>query len=269
MPAQTEAEAECVVLADSIFTQYANLLSVEQQGAWEKIVEQKVDVSGWTDLCGRKHKKQRGKTYKHFLECTVFHLQTVFDEDAAEHQQIYISLHLKKPQRVTVRAFFTHVEQLNNYVKYLPSIYNSPKKLSTNPNIPKSPSNGNNGGNVKPNGNSNKNGKCKNGNSSADKTPKKACAEKHYNLCQKHGGTASTHNTSECTKYEKDGTLKSEWGKKGPFKTTPKTKTVGGNAFAQMAERMAKREKTLKKRTKTSSCKKKRHYESSSDSDSE
>jgi hypothetical protein len=39
----------------------------------------------------------------------------------------YISSHLKKLQHVTVRAFFTRVEQLNNYVKYLPSIYNSPK----------------------------------------------------------------------------------------------------------------------------------------------
>jgi hypothetical protein len=218
--------------------------------------------------------------------------------------------------------FFTCVEQLNNYVKYLPSIYNSPKatestqlavpyteaqltvqllrmcpvhwqnqydlnqnmipqdtrrllailenieKLSTNPNVPKSPPNGNNGGNAKPNGNSDKNRKRKNGNSSTDKTPKKACVEKHCNLCQKHGGTASTHNTSECTKYEKDSTLKSKWGKKGPFKTTPKTKTVGGNAFAQMAERMAKLEKTLKKRTKSSSHKKKCHYESSSHSDS-
>ncbi len=323
LKAQTEAEAERVITADSIFTQYANLLSVEQRGAWEKIVEQKVDVSGWTDLRGRKHNKKRGKTYKHFLECTVFHLQTVFDEDAAERQQIYISLHLKKPQRVTVCAFFTCVEQLNNYVKYLPSIYNSPKatestqlavpyteaqlavqllrmcpvhwqnqydlnqnsvphdtrrlladlenieKLSTSSTVPKSPSNGNNGGNAKPNRNSDKNGKRKNGNSFADKIPKKARVEKHCNLCQKHGGAASTHNTSKCTKYEKDGTLKSEWGKKGPFKTTPKTKTVGGNAFAQMAEWMAMLEKTLKKRTKASSRKKKRHYSSSSDSDSE
>jgi hypothetical protein len=58
---QDAFEAERIVLADSIFTQYANLLSVEQRGAWEKIVEQKVNVSDWTDLCGRKHKKKRGK----------------------------------------------------------------------------------------------------------------------------------------------------------------------------------------------------------------
>ncbi len=30
-----------------------------------------------------------------------------------------------------VRAFFTCVEQLNSYVKYLPSIYNSPKATET------------------------------------------------------------------------------------------------------------------------------------------
>jgi hypothetical protein len=95
-----------------------------------------------------------------------------------------------------------------------------------------------------------------------------ARVEKHCNLCQKHGGASSTHNTSECTKYEKDGTLKAEWGKKAPLKTAGKTKTVGGNAFAQMAERMAKLEKTLKKHTKTFSRKKKHHYESSSDSNS-
>jgi hypothetical protein len=143
------------------------------------------------------------------------------------------------------------------------------EKLSTSSTVPKSPSNGNNGGNAKSNGNFKKSGKRKNGNSSADKIPKKARVEKHCNLCQKHGGAASTHNTCECTKYEKDGTLKAEWGKKAPSKTAGKTKTVGGNSFTQMAERMAKLEKTLKKRTKTFSRKKKRHYESSSDSDSE
>ena len=34
---------------------------------------------------------------------------------------------MKKPQRIMVHAFSTHIEQLNSYVKYLPSIYYSPK----------------------------------------------------------------------------------------------------------------------------------------------
>jgi hypothetical protein len=251
-----------------------------QQRAWEKIVKQKVNVSDWTDLRGCKHKKKHSKTYLHFFRCTVFHLQTVFDEDAAERQQIYISSHLKKPQRVMVHTFFTCVEQLNSYIKYLPSIYNSPKategtqlavpyteaqlavqllcmcpmhwqnqydlnqntipqdirllltvlenieKLSTSSTVPKNPSSRTNGGNVKSNGNLEKGGKRKNGNPSADKSPKIACIEKHCNLCQKHGGASSTHNTSKCTKHEKDGTLKAKWGKKAPSKTAGKTKTV-------------------------------------------
>jgi hypothetical protein len=101
------------------------------------------------------------------------------------------------------------------------------EKLGMSSTIPKSLSNGNNGGNAKPNGNSDKNGKRKNRNSFANKIPKKAHVEKHCNLCQKHGGVASTHNTSECTKYEKDSTLKAEWGKKSFTKSASKTKTVG------------------------------------------
>ncbi len=32
--------------------------------------------------------------------------------------------------------------------------------------------------------------------------PKKVCFEKHCNLCKKHGGTHTTHNTSECRRFE-------------------------------------------------------------------
>ncbi len=45
---QMEAEAKCVVTADGIFTQYANLLSVEQQGAWEKMNRRSASVTGRT-----------------------------------------------------------------------------------------------------------------------------------------------------------------------------------------------------------------------------
>lgn len=311
-----EGEKERVAAAEGIFSQYANLLSVEQRGAWEKIIEQKVDAYDWTDLRGRKRHPKQPKTYKHFLTCTIFHVLTVFDEDAAERQQLYISNTLKKPQRVTVRAFFTRVEQLNSYIKYLPSLYNSPKatesttlaepfteaqlavlllrmcpvhwqnqydlnqntipqdtrrlltvlenieKLSTNSAVPKPPPTNNNGGNAKSNGNSEKHGKRKSTNSSAARFPKKQRVEKHCTLCQKHGGAQSTHNTSECTKYEKDGTLKTEWTKK----SSVRTKTLGGKSFAQALERLRKLEKTVNKK---SSSKKKRHCSDSSSSDSE
>jgi hypothetical protein len=66
------------------------------------------------------------KTYKYFLDCTKHHLLTVFNYDTAEQQKFYISNVLKKPQSVTVRVFFTHIEQLNSFVMLLPSLYHSP-----------------------------------------------------------------------------------------------------------------------------------------------
>jgi hypothetical protein len=51
----------------------------------------------------------------------------MFPNDAAEQQHFYISNVLKKPQRVTVRHFFQRVEQLNDYLSYLPCTYDSPR----------------------------------------------------------------------------------------------------------------------------------------------
>ncbi|MFM8588488.1 MAG: hypothetical protein ACKOBX_09120, partial [Bacteroidota bacterium] len=319
-----DREADRIRAAEGFFSLYANLLSVEQRIAWEKIVDQQIETAPWTDLKGRKRTTPRAKTKKSFMQCTTHHLLTIFNMDAAEQQLYYISNVLKKPQRVTVRAFFTRVEQLNSYVKLLPSIYNSPKatestepakpfteaqlavlllrmcpeswqnqydltqetipqdtrrlllvlenieKLGTLSTIPLKQPAVTNGGNAKANGNSEKAGKKKGTNSYGDRNPKKQRVEKHCNLCQKHGGAQNTHNTSECTKYEKDGTLKAEWSTKSTGKSHGKNKKSEGHAFSQVMEKISKMEKALKKSTKSSSRKKKRRYSSdSSDSDSE
>ena len=62
-----------------------------------------------------------------FIACTTHHLLTVFDMDTMEQQWYYISNTLKKPQRISMCAFFTCVEQLNSYIKLLPSLYTSSK----------------------------------------------------------------------------------------------------------------------------------------------
>ena len=321
---QTEAAkaaADRAKAAEGIFSLYANLLSVEQRIYWDNIVEKQIGVTPWTDLKGVKHTEVYVKSEKSFRLCVTRHLLTIFDEDAAERQRYYISNQLKKPQRVSIRAFFTRVEQLNSYISLLPSVYDSPKATEhtkpaepfdesvlagmlltmcpqawqgqynmtqttlpqdtrrllavlenienavfTNSNVPtKAPNtNGNNA-----NGKSEKNGKRKNTNSSADRIPKKPRVEKHCTLCQKHGGAQATHNTSECTKYEKDGTLKSSWGKKSAAKPNGKTKNADGNSFLQVMDRLSKMEKAFKKSSKSASRKKKRRYSSSSSSDSE
>ncbi len=95
------------------------------------------------------------------------------------------------------------------------------------------------------------------GTNSAVWVPKKVCFEKHCDLCKKHGGTHTTHNTSECCRFEKDGKEKSSFRatKKGGYNRNP----VNQN-FAQLTNKIKKLEKVLKKYGKKG---KKRHYKDS------
>jgi hypothetical protein len=55
------------------------------------------------------------------------------------------------------------------------------------------------------------------------RVPKKVCFEKHCNLCKKHGGAYTMHNTHECCRFEKDGKEKSDFraAEKGRRKVIP------------------------------------------------
>ena len=95
-------------------------------------------------------------------------------------------------------------------------------------------------------------------------------SEKSCALCQKHGGAHTTHNTGECRKYEKDGTLKKRFNGKATVeaKYNGKGKKDHTNSFAQIMERFSKLKKAVKK-TQKSKRKKKRHHEYSNSSDSD
>jgi hypothetical protein len=85
--------------------------------------------------------------------------------------------------------------------------------------------------------------KCLGTNSTA-RVPKKVHFEKHCNLCRKHGGAHTTHNTHDCHMFEKDGKEKSSFcaAKKGGYKSNP----INQN-FAQLTDKIEKLEKALKK----------------------
>jgi hypothetical protein len=89
------------------------------------------------------------------------------------------------------------------------------------------------------------------------RVPKKVCFEKHCNLCKKHGGAYTSHNTRECCRFKKDRKEKSDFhaAKKGGKKGNP----VKSN-FAQLTKEIKKLEKALKKSGKKG---KKRPYEDS------
>jgi hypothetical protein len=85
--------------------------------------------------------------------------------------------------------------------------------------------------------------KCPGTNSMA-RVSKKVCFEKNCNLCKKHGGAYTTHDTHDCRRFKKDGKEKSDFraAKKGGKKGNP----VNHN-FAQLTTKIEKLEKVLKK----------------------
>jgi hypothetical protein len=96
----------------------------------------------------------------------------------------------------------------------------------------------------------------------SSRVPKKVPTKKHCDLCKKHGGAYTTHNTRDCRHFEKDGTEKSYFctAKKGGKKPNP-TK----QSFTQLSKKSGKLEKVIKKKD----TKKRKRHSSDSYSDSE
>jgi hypothetical protein len=108
-----------------MFQFYCNLLSSDAKYSWNKIVREQMKADPFKDLQGMSRKGPRGLTQESFNNCVMFHLLTVFPNNEAEQEKYYLSNVLKKPQRVGVRQFLQHVEQLNAYVMQLPCWYYS------------------------------------------------------------------------------------------------------------------------------------------------
>ncbi len=295
-----------------MFQLYANLLSVNARYAWNKIVQEQTEADPYQDLQVLSQKGPRGMSRKSFEDCVMFHLLTVFPNNAAEQERYYITNVLKKPQRVSIHQFVQRVEQLNSYILQLPCWYYSPSvKVKTVPmnvsfaetnlashilrmcpyswqdqyNLHKkggAPTNmrsllqsfeaiecvcgqeGSNKSNPSCNekaSHSEKKGTKQPGTESP-RVPKKVRTKKHCDLCKKHGGTYTTHNTCDCRCFEKDGTEKVDFcaAKKGGKKPNP-TK----QSFAQLSKKLDKFKKVLKNKD----TKKQKRLRSDSDSDSE
>jgi hypothetical protein len=82
-----------------------------------------------------------------------------------------------------------------------------------------------------------KKGEKRRGTNSTVKVPKKVHFAKHSNLCKKHGGAYTTHNTHDCHRFEKEGKAKSN------FRATKKGGKKGNlvnHNFAQLTEKIEK-----------------------------
>ncbi len=99
--------------ASKMFTFYSNLLSPVSTYAWNKILSKQTESDLYINLQGDSLGGPRGIPCELFNNCIMFHLLTSFPINVAEQEKYYISNVLKKPQRINVRQFVRHVEQLN------------------------------------------------------------------------------------------------------------------------------------------------------------
>jgi hypothetical protein len=129
--AKETAKIQKDAAATEMFQFYANLLSSDVKYAWNKIVREQMEADPYKDLKGMSKKGPRGLTRESFNKCVMFHLLTVFPNNAVEQEKYYLSNVLKKPQRVGIRHFVQRVEQLNAYVMQLPCWYHSPSYITS------------------------------------------------------------------------------------------------------------------------------------------
>ncbi len=74
---------------------------------WNKIVWEKTEADPFEDLQGMSRKVPRGLSWKTFNNCIMFHLLTVFPNNAAEQKKYYLSNMLKKPQRAAYVSLYS------------------------------------------------------------------------------------------------------------------------------------------------------------------
>jgi hypothetical protein len=59
------------------------------------------------------------------LDCIKLHKLTIFPVDVAEKQHYYMMQTVKRPQRATVCQYMARMGILNNYLSFLPTVFNS------------------------------------------------------------------------------------------------------------------------------------------------
>jgi hypothetical protein len=106
------AKNKCKAAATKMFQFYVNLLSLDAKYAWNKIVKKQTEADLLKDHQDVSRKGPRGPLQESFDNCIMFHLLTVFPNNAAEQEKYYLSNVLKKPQRVGIRQFIQCVDQL-------------------------------------------------------------------------------------------------------------------------------------------------------------
>jgi hypothetical protein len=92
---------------------------------WDRIVNEMHTKNPWIGVNSKSNKGIHVKSWISFMDCIELHKLTIFPANAAEKQHYYMQQTIKKPQRVTMRQFMSCMGALNDYLAYLPTVFDS------------------------------------------------------------------------------------------------------------------------------------------------
>jgi hypothetical protein len=79
----------------------------------------------WTGVNKKANKGICIHSWISFMDCIELYKLTIFPADVAEKQCYYVQQTIKKSQQVTVHQFVSCMGILNDYLAYLPTVYDS------------------------------------------------------------------------------------------------------------------------------------------------
>ncbi len=85
----------------------------------------------WAGVNGLMTTERHPHLWTSFQDCLKLHKLTVITADAVERQQFYIQQAVHKPQRARVHQHIFQMGVLNDHVKYLLMLKDSPKAVPT------------------------------------------------------------------------------------------------------------------------------------------
>jgi hypothetical protein len=97
----------------------------EVQTQWDKIVQEMHSKDPWIGMNGQSVKGLHALSWLSFQDCIKLHKLNIFPDDAAEKQRFYMQQTIKKPQQVTVHQYMSCMGVLNDFLAYLPMVYDS------------------------------------------------------------------------------------------------------------------------------------------------
>ena len=129
----TELKGRRQELKDAPFNLLGQMCGDDLQTKWEAIVARECESSDYIDLDGQKRTEPRGRTMKGLQACYVKFLRLFGPEDSAERLKDYLLHHVTLNfHTVTVEQGVFRMQELNGYLKWLPSLRNiegSPKEM--------------------------------------------------------------------------------------------------------------------------------------------